>query len=184
MPTENQTPQHIVFIGAECTGKTTIANKIARHFNEPCSSEFVREYAASLDRPIAECDLDPIARGQMRLEEEARQSANQFVFHDTNLLSSILYAEHYFDAHLPWVDETFLKRNYARYFLCLPDVPWEDEPKQRIGPEERAKLHPLFQAVLARYDIHPIPLRGTVDQRTQTVLTALNELQQVQTQFT
>ncbi len=177
MSSEKSSPQRIVFIGAECTGKTTIANEIARHFNEPCSTEYVRQYANTLDRPLAERDLEPIARGQLRLEDEASLSATHFVFHDTNLLSSILYAEHYFDVHLAWVDNIFLERNYTRYFLCLPDVPWEDDPKQRVSPEERAKLHLLFQAMLTRYKIDAIPLSGTVEQRIHTTLTHMNAAQ-------
>lgn len=174
MPANNQAPKRIVFIGAECTGKTTIAHEIARRLSEPCSSEYVRQYAASLDRPLAECDLEPIARGQIKLEDEACQSAKQFVIHDTNLLSSILYAEHYFDVHLTEIDKTFLERDYTRYFLCLPDVPWEDDPGQRVGPEERAKLQACFEEILARYNINYTSLAGPVDQRIQTVLTELN----------
>jgi nicotinamide riboside kinase len=177
MPPEKRSPKRVVFIGAECTGKTTIANEIARRYDEPCSSEYVRQYVNALDRPLAECDLEPIARGQLRLEDEASLPAKHFVFHDTNLLSSILYAEHYFGAHLSWVDKTFLERSYERYFLCLPDVPWEDDPKQRVGPEERTKLHSRFQAMLARYQIDPIPLSGKIDQRIQTVLMVLRDLQ-------
>lgn len=177
MPPSSHPPLRIVFIGAECTGKTTIATEVARSFNEPCSAEFVRQYAQALDRPLEARDLDPIARGQIRIEDEARDAARQYVFHDTNLLSSILYAEHYFDSHLAWVDEAFSQRTYSLYFLCSLDVPWEDDPGQRVGPNERAKLQPLFQKILSRYNIDPVTLSGPIEKRIQTVLTTLTGLQ-------
>ncbi len=177
MQSEEHTPKRIVFIGAECTGKSTLAREIARHFAEPCSNEYVREYADALERPLAECDLDPIARGQIKLEDEARNAARRFAFHDTNLLSSILYAEYYFDTHIPWVDEAFLKRNYTRYFFCMPDIPWVEDPGQRVSPDERTQLHSRFQAILDRYKIAPIVLSGSLEKRIQTVLTKLSVYQ-------
>lgn len=175
MPTKTNNPKRIVFIGAECTGKTTLAKEIARRVDEPCSSEYVRQYADSLDRPLAKHDLEAIARGQIALEDEALQTARRFALHDTNLLSSILYAEHYFDTHIPWVDKAFLERSYSQYFLCLPDLPWEEDPGQRVGPEERDQLHTLFQEILARYEIRPIPLSGSLDERIQIITTELNK---------
>ena len=39
------------------------------------------------------------------------------ILHDTNILSSILYANHYFGEQLEWVNEHFLDRDYALYLL-------------------------------------------------------------------
>ncbi len=117
--------------------------------------------------------LDPIARGQIRLEDEAATKAKQWVFHDTNLLSSILYAEHYFDTHIDWVDEVFRQREYTQYFLCEPDIPWEADPGQREGPQTRSDLQILFEGILKRYNIPFVRLNGTLEERTQRVLSTL-----------
>ncbi len=174
MQAEEHAPKRIVFIGAECTGKTTLIEKLALILGEPFSKEYVREYADSIDRPLEACDLDSIACGQLKSEDEAFSKANKLVLHDTNLLSSILYAEHYFDVHILWVDELFLQRNYARYFFCMPDIPWIADPGQRVSPDERTQLHSCFQAILDRYRINPTVLSGSLEQRIQTVLTELN----------
>ncbi|MDQ8188402.1 ATP-binding protein [Pelagicoccus sp. SDUM812002] len=177
MQADRDVPQRIVFTGAECTGKTTLIQAISKKIGEPFSKEYVREYADQVGRPLEAQDLDPIARGQLRGEDEATRQAQSFVLHDTNLLSSILYAEHYFDVHIPWVDTLFLERDYTRYFFCMPDIPWEADPGQRVSASERDKLHSRFQDILARYDITPVPLSGTLGQRIQTVITNLKELQ-------
>ncbi|MBD5781565.1 ATP-binding protein [Pelagicoccus sp. NFK12] len=176
MNAESKSPARIVFTGAECTGKTSLIRAIAEELGEPFSAEYVREYVDLVQRPLEARDLDPIARGQLKGEDEAAAEAKRFVLHDTNLLSSILYAEHYFDTHIPWVDERFLKRDYTRYFFCMPDIPWEDDPGQRVGPEERSKLHNCFQAMLKRYEIQPVELHGPLDQRIQIVLTELSAI--------
>jgi len=167
-------PQSIVFIGAECTGKSTLTKAIAEHYNEPCSAEYVRQHVEKLDRPLDASDLEPIARGQIQLEDEAVAKAKRFVFHDTNLLSSIFYAEYYFETHIPWVDDTFLKRSYSKYFLCEPDFPWEPDPGQRESPETRLKLQHLFQQILNRYAIPFTKLSGPLDQRLKQVIKTLN----------
>lgn len=143
---------------------------------EPFSKEYVREYADQIGRPLEASDLEPIARGQLKGEDEAAAQAKDIVLHDTNVLSSILYAEHYFDVHIPWVDKTFLEREYTLYFFCMPDIPWESDPGQRVSVDERSKLHAKFQKIMAAYQITPVPLSGTLDQRIQTALTTLAEL--------
>ena len=169
-----EAPKRIVFIGAECTGKSTLAKALAEHFNEPCSAEYVRFHVEKLDRPLDATDLEPIARGQIQLEDEALKRATEFVFHDTNLLSSILYAEHYFNTHIQWADKAFQERKYARYFLCEPDFPWEADPGQRESPEERLKLQHLFEDILNRFHIPFIRLSGPLEQRLNNVLQNLN----------
>lgn len=176
MDAKQDAPRRIVFTGAECTGKTTLIRAISETLDEPYSLEYVREYVDSIQRPLEARDLDPIARGQLQGEDEAFAKAKRFALHDTNLLSSILYAEHYFDTHIPWVDQRFLERDYARYFFCLPDIPWEADPGQRVSSSERDHLHSRFQEMLARYDIRPILLSGPLERRIQTVLTDLQQL--------
>jgi NadR type nicotinamide-nucleotide adenylyltransferase len=165
--------RRIVFTGAECTGKSTLARAIADHYNEPLSREYVRDHVNGLERDLTALDLDPIARGQLKYEDEAYRKAKKLVFHDTNLLSSILYAEHYFDTQIKWVDDRFLERNYAVYFLCMPDFPWQSDPGQRVGPKEREKLQSLFVKILKRFNISYVEVSGDLQERVEQVLAYL-----------
>ncbi|MCH6256511.1 ATP-binding protein [Puniceicoccaceae bacterium K14] len=169
----NSEVKRVVFIGAECTGKSTIARAIATRLGEPCSTEYVRHYVDQLDRPLIQDDLDPIARGQLSLEDEAFSEASHYVIHDTNILSSILYAEHYFSTHIDWVDDTFSKRLYDTYFLCQPDMLWVADPGQREGPREREEMQKRFEEILNRYEIQYESLGGSVEQRLETVVRCL-----------
>lgn len=169
-------PLRIVLTGAECTGKSTITSRAANHFEEPFSQEYVRHYVEKLDRPLEEKDLDPIFRGQLQFEDQAFAEARHYVFHDTNLISSILYADHYFNFRRNWMKETFRKREYAAYFLCEPDIPWQVDPGQRESPEERLKLQRLFEEILERYSIPYIRLRGSIEDRLNLIVQHLRDL--------
>ncbi|MEM9160350.1 MAG: ATP-binding protein [Verrucomicrobiota bacterium] len=163
----------VVFIGAECTGKSSLTAEIAARFDEPFSREYVRDYAERLDREIREEDLEPIARGQLSHEDEALKKASVFVFHDTNILSSILYARHYFGKRYAWVDRFFEERVYDHYFICQPDIPWVEDPGQRVSSEERDELHLRFKQILEDYGIPAVPVEGTLAERIKTVEEAL-----------
>jgi nicotinamide riboside kinase len=168
--------QRVVLTGAECTGKSSLTRALAKRLGEPFSSEYVREHVESIDRPLEAIDLDPIARGQLRGEDIAHAQAERFVLHDTNLLSSILYADHYFGVTIPWVNEVFLRRSYDHYFLCLPDFPWEADPGQRVDPKERDNLHICFKDILQRYQIPYSELDGSLEARISKVCEALNQI--------
>ena len=60
----------IVIIGPESTGKSTLSQQLAHHYNEPWVREYAREYIDHLDRPYTYADLLAIAKGQVKLEED------------------------------------------------------------------------------------------------------------------
>ena len=140
--------QRIVITGAESTGKTTLAEALAGWFGEPWTPEFVRLYVSRHPRPLLRDDLEPIACGQLEQEDLATEKATRFLFHDTNLLSSIIYAKHYFDTVLDWVNHAFLQRDYRLYLLCCPNIPWVADPGQRESPQTRETLHEVFLQTL------------------------------------
>ncbi len=66
-------PFVITIVGAESSGKTTLAMKLAEYFDCPWVPEYAREYLEGLERPYNEEDLGVIASRQ--LEEISRQLA-------------------------------------------------------------------------------------------------------------
>ena len=113
--------KRIVLTGAECTGKSTLAKALSDYYGEPFTTEFARSYVNQLDRELIQADVEEIFYGQIAAEDAGWAKSKRFVIHDTNLLSSIIYAKHYFESTCDWVNEAFLKRNYTLYLLCSPD---------------------------------------------------------------
>jgi NadR type nicotinamide-nucleotide adenylyltransferase len=141
--------KRIVITGAESTGKTTLTRELANYFTAPYSNEYVRKYASEINREITTKDIEPIARGQLAIEECAEaQSQNGWVLHDTNLLSTQIYSAHYFNSEIGWLKDVLKSRTYAHYLLCMPDIPWVEDLGQRESPEARDTLHEKFLATL------------------------------------
>src|SRR5215213_740467 len=94
----------IAVFGTESTGKTMLAQKLAAHFREPWSPEFVREFWDIKRGKIVGADLGTIALGQIANEDYALAKARQVVFCDTELLTNVLWADLLFPGECPpWV---------------------------------------------------------------------------------
>lgn len=166
----------IVVTGAESTGKTTLSQALAAYYAEPWTTEFVRGYVETLDRALKPEDLNPIARGQLAEEDAYLKQALRLIIHDTNVLSSIIYAKHYFDTSLDWVNQRFKERSYSLYLLCMPDIPWEADTGQRESPEVRAQLHQVFKAELNSLKLPHIEIHGPQETRLQQALEIISKL--------
>ncbi|MEO0508895.1 MAG: ATP-binding protein [Verrucomicrobiota bacterium] len=167
----------VVLTGAECTGKSTLAARLSSYYEEPWTNEFVRTYVDQLDRELIREDLETIAQGQLAQEDEALSQARRIIFHDTNLLSSILYANYFFGEQIEWVNETFLSRSYSIYLLCSPEgVNWQPDPGQRESPEVRAELQKKFKESLIRLELPYLELTGDASQRFGEAIVAIDRL--------
>src|SRR5688572_8720319 len=69
-----QEPFVITIVGAESSGKTTLAMRLGDYFECPVVPEYAREYLASLGRQYNEVDLQHIATGQWQRIQHAIQN--------------------------------------------------------------------------------------------------------------
>jgi NadR type nicotinamide-nucleotide adenylyltransferase len=153
-------PLVIVVTGSECTGKTTLALELADRFGAPCSPEFAREYLDRKGAPLADVDVGPIARGQAAGEDAAFARAAGVVIKDTDLVSTVVYAHHYYGACPAWVERAAEARLADLYLLLHPDVPWVEDGLQRDRPAGRALLHGLFRARLSALGARVVDITG------------------------
>lgn len=169
--------KRIVLTGAECTGKSTLAQALSGYYGEPWTTEFVREYVNPLDRELTREDLEPIAKGQIATEDANLSKAKRFVLHDTNLLSSIIYANHYFGEVIDWVNEAFLARDYTLYLLCTPHgIDWQDDPGQRDSPAARTELQAKFKESLDALQLPYVELSGDATERFGEAIQAIDAM--------
>jgi len=163
-------PLRVCLIGPECTGKTTLAGQLAEHFNAPWVPEFAREYALRVDRPLTVDDVEPIARGQMALEDAA--SNDELVILDTDLISTVVYATHYYGQCPAWIEEAARERKADLYLLTDIDVPFiADSLRDSAAPRET--LYEKFAETLKNYDANVVPITG---ERLAAAITQLNSL--------
>jgi NadR type nicotinamide-nucleotide adenylyltransferase len=146
------TARRVCLIGAECTGKTRLAEDLARHFGTVWVPEYAREYALHVARPLTYTDVTPIAEGQIASEG----TRAGLIILDTDLISTVIYSRHHY-GHCPeWIEREARKRRADLYLLLDIDVPWAADPARDSG-ERRDQLHDEFREGLeefeARYEL-------------------------------
>lgn len=168
----------VAIIGAESTGKTTLAQALAQRFDTHYVPEYMREYCQKLwDETKQICrwqDLMPIALGQMQAENQLAQTANTFLFCDTCLWELVVYAYLYFGDCPPELEKAAQHLHYDVVFLTDIDVPWVADDL-RDKPQERDNILMLFQQFLQRHQIAFTLLSGSHDKRLQQAQAILRE---------
>ena len=170
----------ICLFGPESSGKSTLSRKLSQHYNAPLVPEYAREYLQRLwDTEKLICrreDILPIAAGQMALENSAALKADKLLFCDTDLLTTKVYSEAYYDGWCPELLHIFaLENTYDLYILTYIDTPWEaDDLRDR--PEQREEMFTYFKAALDRYDRPYLLAKGPVAQRMELATQHINKL--------
>ncbi len=173
-------PRRVVIFGTESTGKTILAERLASHFGEPWSAEFVREFWDAHGGVITEADLDAIARGQLANEKAAAARARRVVFCDTDLLTCTLWDDLLFPGACPaWVRAAAEERarQAALYLLCDADVPFAPDP-QRCFPDAagRERSRQLMRDALSSRQLPCCEICGDWPERERTAIAAVEQL--------
>lgn len=164
--------KRVVLTGSESVGKTTLAKQLGEHFGVPVSSEFVRQYAAERGNKLGFNDHGAIARGQMASEDAAIARAKDLVILDTDLVSTVVYCEHYFTSCPEWIREEAGKRAAQLYLLLKPDIPWVPDPVRDRG-ERRPEMHHLFAGTLKAMNLRYVEIGGDGEERWKAAVQAI-----------
>jgi len=165
----------VVLTGSECTGKTILARPLAIHYATFWVPEFSRIYAETKGGPLTADDVAPIAKAQLASEDEAARGARRILVLDTDLLSTVVYARHYYGSCPDWVVRESIARTAELYLLCGIDVPWSsDGVRDRGGERElmQSLLRQELEARGARFEI----LEGSFQQRLEAAVRAVDSL--------
>ena len=179
----------VCLIGPECTGKTTLAEELSRHFNAPWVPEFAREYAERAGRLLTYDDVEPIARGELALIDAAWERGRlaridaagetpalpALLILDTDLISTVVYSRHYYGRCPEWIEAEARARKADLYFLTDIDVPWTADGV-RDTAAARAALHGDFANALANVGANFATVAGDWERRWKTAVTRLNSL--------
>ena len=170
----------VVLFGPESTGKTTLSEHLARHYNTVWVPEFARRYLQNKwnnERLTCEhSDLIPIAIGQMKMENDLAHKADQVLICDTDLFETKVYSEEYYGGFVDTdLDVAALQNKYDLYLLTYIDTPWEaDDLRDR--PEQRKEMFKAFEDSLKKYDRPYILLKGGLNARIQTAVKAIDKI--------
>jgi len=167
----------VCITGPECTGKTTLAEQLARALNTDWVPEAARCYAERVARPLTVADVEPIAREHIAMADAAltRMSGTaSWLVLDTDLLSTVAYARHYYQASPGWIEETARARRADLYVLCDVDVPWTPDGVRDL-PHQREEMLAEFRGVLGEFGASVQEVRGSTEERLRAVLAQLEK---------
>ncbi|MDF2770918.1 MAG: hypothetical protein K0S86_411 [Geminicoccaceae bacterium] len=168
----------VVVTGSESTGKTTLACDLARHYDTTWAPEFARAYgdqAQAAGRELGASDVELIARGHIAQADNAIARARGLVILDQDLVSTVVYARHYYGSCPAWIEQAALERLGDLYLLCDIDVPWVADP-HRDRPHMREQIHQLFETTLQALGARYVTIRGTGDERRTVAISAIASL--------
>lgn len=165
----------VCLTGSESTGKTELAQALGEHFGAPVAEEFVREFARQKGAAIAFEDHGPIARGQLASEDAAIARATSLVILDTDLVSTVVYCDHYFGRAPAWIEQQARSRLADLYLLLKPDVPWVPDGVRDRG-SRRGEMHALFQQRLDEMGATVVEIGGNWEERRRRAIEAIEVL--------
>lgn len=151
----------IVVTGPESSGKTTLAQALAAHYQVPWVAEYARIYVEQLTQPYQEKDLLAIARGQVQREDEVAQTNPRLLICDTSLLVIYVWSHYRYGRCHPWIADQLARRPVDLYLLCSPDLPWQPDP-QRENPTDRDELFVRYEEALRGKPYTIVVGRGSV----------------------
>jgi NadR type nicotinamide-nucleotide adenylyltransferase len=179
----------VVIIGPESTGKSTLCEELAQHYDTLWCPEFAREYLLTYGMDYRYEDLLSIARGQLAMEDEYLAMAQHnwevqpkkaisrpLLFIDTDMYVMKVWSEFVFGKCDPWILRQIVERPYHLYLLCHTDLPWEkDELREYPDLETREKLFHIYQDMLLNQPVPWAPIRGTDEQRLASAIQAVDD---------
>lgn len=156
----------ICFYGPESTGKSTMAEKMALHFNTVFVPEVARELITSND--ITVNDIINIGIAQTARVKEKTSIANKIVFCDTDLITTKIYSQYYLNTIPDILSDLENEIRYDLYFLMDIDVEWVADHLRDFG-DRRLEMFNLFKSELEKRDINYILITGDYEKREENV---------------
>lgn len=129
---ENNNLIKVGVLGAESTGKTSLCELLAKHYQTVYVPEYARIYFNHSD--INTCtikDLEIIASKQIELEKSIIKQANGILFFDTSLITIKIWAELEFRQSSSIINELLKQEQFDYYLICNNDLAWEKDAQRQ-----------------------------------------------------
>ena len=171
----------VCVVGAESTGKTTLAQDLAAHFETVWVPEYGREYserklAAGGGYEFRSEEFAHIAVRQCESEDEAARRANRILVCDTDAFTTSVWHRRYLGARSTEVEDIAARhRRPDLYILTDIDTPFVHDGT-RDGEHVREWMHEVFAEELRAQGRPFRPVSGARDERLRQAVGYIEEL--------
>jgi NadR type nicotinamide-nucleotide adenylyltransferase len=169
-------PKIIVITGAESTGKSTLTERLANHFEVPFIPEIAREYVENLNRKYTYSDVETIAKMQITRFNSILESDAPYIFVDTWLIVTKIWFEFVFKKIPDWLINEILKTKIDLFLVCDIDLPWIYDPVRENGGENRKILQEKYIENITEFNFDYKLISGIDDERFYRALNFLKEM--------
>jgi NadR type nicotinamide-nucleotide adenylyltransferase len=163
----------IAVTGPESTGKSTLSEALAKHFNCPWVPEYAREFLTQTNGYYEQQDLDTIAQGQLKLWEE--QVREPLCIYDTEMLVIKIWSSFKYGEVSDLIENAFQSQKIDLYLLCKPDIDWEED-ELREHPELREELFEMYLEGLKINNLPCFIVEGEGEERLLSAIKSVNKL--------
>lgn len=173
--------RRVVLLGAESTGKSTLARALAKRLSTQWMHEYGREFWEQHhdgEGRLSGAQLTALAHGHREREELATREANRLLFVDTDARTTRQYCRWYHHGIVPPALERIAEECGARYHLtvlCDADIPYVDDGT-RAGTLRRQAAQAEIVAELVGSTAPMITVRGSLSERVEQVAGAIHRM--------
>lgn len=171
--------KRIAIIGAESTGKTTLAADLAAHYKTTWVPEYGREYF--LRRKIVDSsewstnEFVHIASEQARREDEKARYAHGLLFCDTDPFTTGIWHKRYLGRTSPLVSQIGDRRKYELTIVAGDEMPFTQDGT-RDGEHIRHDMQEWLQNGLDELGREYVLVVGSREERLQAAIVAIDSM--------
>lgn len=191
----------VAVIGPESTGKSSLCEQLAVHYQTDWVPEYAREFLITHGKSYSYNDLLPIAQEQIAAEERglatlvkksallqkddpvqknewsASHKNTSLLFIDTELYVVKVWCEFVFEQCHTWILDQIPQRKYDLYLLCDTDLPWvRDELREYPDLKSRRELYHIYKDIMVNQPVPWVNISGNYEQRFQIAVTAVDRV--------
>ena len=167
--------RRVCIIGPEATGKTTLADRLARHYDTVMVGEFARSLVDASGRRVSDHLFPMILKGQAASEAAMARQANRVLICDSDAFTTMLYRRLYFGDCPDYLRAEAERERYDLYLLTTPDTP-ADGGTPAGHPEQRSWFFERSVEWLSRRAASYVVVNGSWDQRFAAATNAIDAL--------
>jgi HTH-type transcriptional regulator, transcriptional repressor of NAD biosynthesis genes len=169
--------KRVCLLGAESTGKTTMARALAQEYATAWNPEYGRAYTElrpDHGAPWTTDEFTHIARVQCWYEDCLAETAHQLIFCDTDAFTTALFHEVYLECPTHAFDD-LVERPYDLFLVCDLDVPWRHDGIREFD-EQRHWMHARYLERAQKSGRPWLLLAGTHEARLRKSKAAVAQL--------
>ena len=158
--------------GPESTGKSTLIERLSRHYDTMFVPEYGRTFAERRGVNFTMADLVMIAQTHAAMTQSALASGADPLLLDTDPLMTAVWADMLFGTRDRWFDAW--KATADLYLLLDIDLPWIDDGTRMFGTSAmRQRFFDLSKAELERRGVRWVLVGGQGEARFANALAAI-----------